>query len=572
MSNSVETQATAESASLFARLWRELMQTPTFREACRIQLRETERPPATAETVRAVLWSDIDLSLSAAVTLPRLISSLTAALAELGRQLSALPPGLRQAFIANILTEIEQAKFQDAAAAWSPLWRETIEKHPELRALMSQAMTGVAGAMLTVWLAELQEREFKPADGRRLGETINKFSQHLIQFDREHPGDASRVAPLVAGAAAAVDYGKLREAASMLAESGGAAAQQAFGAILANPAALANCLGLAPPFINTTLRVLAKALQDLDISPEVMAAALFNLLADIDQREVGRVLTLASTRLNQLHAGNMILGGNEPYFRAVLRDFLAGVATTADWREITAAATALGEDLETVVQVAWEAAWRSPQTAETTAAAVAAGLTTFTRTATVATKALVDLPEETFRQAVEGWRVQTDPTDSARLVNALISLAARVMADEEARRRLGQTLTEIDLARLAEVGREATAAAQVAWQADVQRREALQPEQLGRRVNQWLTSFNRRMENRPDGVRQWFARFFGEIRPGELERALRLTLNGFTKALFTSAGRGMSVLRPLGASARQALSCWLGNLRRRLFRKHSAEA
>jgi len=568
--NEKEAAAAPDPASLSARLLRELLKTPAFREACRISLKENAEPAA-PEMVRTLMWTDFESSMSAAAILPRVVDYFAFAAAELGRQLSALPPELRNKFVRSLATDIKADFSRDVYSVWRPLLAELADGQPQWRAQTLGAVQAMVQFLAAAYLAELCAAEVAEQDGRALAEHINEMTRRLTEMYREQPELAKKFSPFVTGAVGAIDFGRLREGFAAATDFGGQMTSEALCAALRDPVAMANLLGMLPPALNSLLKVLTRVLATIDIAPEILASALFNTMAEIDQRELGRLLTLGARRINELHAGNFILGGTEPRFRRVLADFLLGLAETLDAQELRDSAVALSEDFETALQAVSDVLLHSPASAGLAASAAAAGTASLARATANIFERLAELPEDVFQQLMREWRKQASPLEAARLINALFSLADRIAADQDGRNSFASVWTAVDRTRVIRVVTKLAANAKDVVSESAPFQNATRPEELGRRVNNGLVALNRRLASSSNSVSDWCRKFWKEIDPVELEKALRLTFVVCTRAFFSTAGRGMALLRPLATAGRQAFSCWLSNLRHRLFGRRTKE-
>jgi len=77
--------------------------------------------------------------------------------------------------------------------------------------------------------------------------------------------------------------------------------------------------------------------------------------------------------------------------------------------------------------------------------------------------------------------------------------------------------------------------------------KALEPEEMGRRINEMLAGFNR--VARPAAVREYLSRLFATIDSRELGDAVRTAGGGLVEGLFASAGTARSLLKSVSSVA-----------------------
>ena len=78
-------------------------------------------------------------------------------------------------------------------------------------------------------------------------------------------------------------------------------------------------------------------------------------------------------------------------------------------------------------------------------------------------------------------------------------------------------------------------------------RQALEPEEMGRRVNDALARFNGSAAGRPGAIKDYMTRLLAAVDTRELERAARNVTHGMMDAVFAQRERAMALLK-LGAS------------------------
>ena len=98
-----------------ARILRELIRTPKFREAVLILLKSID-PPAARQVVRTFFWEDAVLFMSVLGAAPELVNLFINAAAEALAQAGALPPGLLRDFIDRVAAGLDGMALGEAGA------------------------------------------------------------------------------------------------------------------------------------------------------------------------------------------------------------------------------------------------------------------------------------------------------------------------------------------------------------------------------------------------------------------------------------------------------------------------
>lgn len=98
-----------------ARLLRELIRTPKFREAMLLLLNSID-PPATRQLVRTFFWEDAVLFMSVLGAVPAIVNVCINVLAEALAQAGALPAPLLRDFIDQVVAGLDGAALGEAAA------------------------------------------------------------------------------------------------------------------------------------------------------------------------------------------------------------------------------------------------------------------------------------------------------------------------------------------------------------------------------------------------------------------------------------------------------------------------
>ncbi len=313
---------------------RELLRTPMIRSFLRDALNEdADAAPALCQVV---LQEDPQLALDLAAAMPDRINAAAEAAAELADTLDRFPTTLTreaaQQWAAALDGEAIDAHLSRLlASVWRHLWQD-----PESRALLLEA----------------------------LGQAANRRLERLVEAMEQEPGRFTDPPEQLASAMLErLDFGLVRRALAVILEQGQGPLARVIGQAMSRPVVVANLVGAAPPVVNTLLRAGAEAAERLDLPPEVLASALFNLLEQLDLEQVARLVNGAATRVEEAHRGNLILGRHEPAFLPLARRLLEGLVARFDLDALHAAAVALGEDLETALTAWQEVGERRPDLA-----------------------------------------------------------------------------------------------------------------------------------------------------------------------------------------------------------------
>jgi hypothetical protein len=111
------TETDVETSGLIdaiARILRELINTPKFKEAVILLLNSID-PPAARKLVRVLFWEDAGLFLSIVGAVPSMVNAGSELVAEVGAQLNSMPPLLLQDFINQVVEGIDGAAAGEAA-------------------------------------------------------------------------------------------------------------------------------------------------------------------------------------------------------------------------------------------------------------------------------------------------------------------------------------------------------------------------------------------------------------------------------------------------------------------------
>lgn len=170
-----------------------------------------------------------------------------------------------------------------------------------------------------------------------------------------------------------------------------------------------------------------------------------------------------------------------------------------------------------------------------------------------------------FTELAEGTLDRLDREAVAQALAALgedAAISVKVLFDW-----LCRNLSADDRARLLAILKEGGARLGRAVVAAPAVRRAGEAPAVGRRLNDRLIAFNRRLEARPGAAAQYVRSVFREIDPRELEKAVRHALDLVLAALLTSGRYVTAVVRPLAAAGWKVFRYQLGALKRKLLKQ-----
>ena len=386
-------------------------------------------------------------------------------------------------------------------------------------------------------------------DGQKIAENANRFSVAMMAVGRERPDLAEDAYPAIEAALSGIDFGKLREALTALSGYGVSGASKVLEDALASPVTVANLVGVLPPVANGLIELMSTVVDSLDLPPEILASAIFNILSALDAEKLGHVLSQTSRQLNLLHAGNYILGGDEPRLRAVFSDIMKRLLDNLDIEEVTDAVAATGEDAEVIAGTIVELTARDPAVVLPMITMLTSLGGSLTRILSSALNEVAAWPDELLEQ-IGG--VVREGAEAAELGHALDSLTGLALRFREAnpdlnRELLTDVIRAVNTEQLELVARGAINDFKYAAAQNSGIRMALEPEEMGRRINDMLAGFNRSAGTA--AVSDYLSRLFGAIDHRELGAAINTVGGGLIDASFASARTAKSIIRAAASNA-----------------------
>jgi len=548
-----------------ARVLRELIDTPAFREIVKLHLTESD-PAAVREWVRVMLRADPEFSLGLAARGPALINALAEVVLALGEQARQMPPEMLNEYFAQLADEIDHEKLADAGRTLGALLPHLL---PGVCHVAGQSLRTAAKSYADLSDQERQELTDKfvqSLDGEQFGRTVNAISTALQITRRQNPDLIKQAESELAAAVDAIDFGKLREGIAAFSAYQTEAAIALIRPALRDPVVLSNCFVACQPIINDMILLLAEAMESVDLPPEIVASAIFNAITDLDKKRLARVCNAAASLINQLHEGSMILGQDKPEFQSVMTGLVDALNADLQFEPLQQAMTALAEDGEVVTKVIAAACRRDPQLLVTTLNVAMAWVNAGGRGFAELSGVLAGLPEEELLKIgdkVVGLNIEVymhGVNESLRFFNRLAESRPDLLRDTI--RTMFEETEGDQLSKSLQIVAKAIADAMEAESAGSNR---WSPEKVGDNVNEWLMRFNRYVADHPGGLREYGARMFAVVDAGELETAMRNILDALTGPLYAGTDKARAIIRPLTAAAWRAVRARTGTLKAKVF-------
>ncbi len=495
-------------------IMRELLRSPGFKELVNLHLRDLD-PASAREAVRAFLWEDVGFSMGLLGSSPKLVNWMAEALVELGVQLNKLTRDILRDFLSRMGGEIDLERIKAIPGAYAPLVNELLLEDREAL----DALIAGLGSLVESVLRAVGPALKKVGNTADMGKVRVGVTEHLERRREELSGEPP----------------------------------------LFNPVALSNLLGIVPPLVNYLLRVLTRALQGMKLPAEVLANAVFQLLEDIDQVEVGGLVNALSDFVITLHRGNLVLGRDEPRFKDVLRRVSRRAVDAVDGERLREALVALGEDGRVVGEVVSEYLYATPESTAQVAGVLYAGVNAALRATAEFLRRFAELPPEGIEMMISRYREAFEPRELARVVNYNAAILGKTFqaAPDLAGETLREFLSALDRERVAEAGRSLLTQARDALLSDPGVQNALQPEALGERINSALSALNRRLGQNPEALAEKVVRTVKAVDGAELRRAAAGFAVPVLRSLLRETGlaeKGKRAAVAMGAAAAALLA------------------
>lgn len=507
----------SEGWSALPGLVRELIRTPAFKELLLIHLRDIE-PANAREVVKAALWEDIAFSMSVAGASPKLVNALAEALLELGAQLGTFTQDILREFLVKLGQDLDTEAIKSIPSAYAPLVNQLLLDDRE-------ALDGLIAGLGTLADEALRAAE---RTWRKIWNTA--------------------------------DFGKIRVG---LVEHFEQRRQELEGkAEIFNPVAISNLLGVVPPLANYVLRVLTRAMQALDLPSEILANAVFQLLEDIDRRELGGLVNALTYFVNSLHKGNLLLGRDEPRFKEVAFRIGRDIVESVDGEQLKAAGLALGEDGKVIAEVISSYLFATPQSTAQAVKAVHTGLNAVLRTVAETSRRLSELPESALEELAEDFEERFEARELGRILNSQMELFSKLCEHnpDMLGKILVRTFSATDPQVWADASRAAALQVRDAAFTAPQISAALQPQAIGRDINLALAAFNRYSQRNPEMVASKVSQTLAVVDAAELKKAVESVSASLVRALVDNSEVLMAVLVPAAKGVFKAVFGVAGKL------------
>jgi hypothetical protein len=504
-----EAAGDAAGGSALPGLVRELIRTPAFKELLLIHLRQVE-PANAREVVKAAIWEDVAFSMGVVGATPGLVNSLAEALLELGAQLGNFTGDILREFLVKLGQDLDTEAIKSIPAAYAPVVNELLLEDREAL----DALIAGLGALADEALRAAERTWRKVWNTADFGKIRVGLSAHFEERRLELEGRPE----------------------------------------IFNPVAISNLMGVVAPLANFLLRAFTRTVQALDLPSEILANAVFQLLEDIDQRELGGLVNAVSHFINVLHQGNLVLGRDEPRFKEVASRFSRGLVENVDGEQLKAAALALGEDGKVIGEVVSGYLFATPESTVALVKAVHTALNAVLRTAAETARRLGELPDAALAELAEDYEKRFEARELGRILNNSMEMFARLSRHnpDMLSRILVKTFSSLDPQVWAEASRAAVLQVKDAVMEAPQVSAALQPEAIGRDINAGLAAFNRFSSRNPHLVAEKVSETLAAVDAAELKKAVQGLAAPLSKALVSNAEVLMAVVVPVAVGVLKA--------------------
>ena len=483
-------------------LVRELIRTPGFKELLLIHLRDIN-PENARELVKTAIWEDVAFTMSVLGASPDLVNWLSEALVELGIQLNNFTVDILRDFLVQLGRDLDVEKLRAVPIAYAPLVNELLLEDRE-------ALDGlIAGlGIIADEMARAAERTW-----RKIWNTA--------------------------------DFGKIRVGMTEHLEGRMAELEDEPG--IFNPVAISNLFGIVPPLTDFMLRVLTRTLQALNLPGEILANAVFQLLEDIDKRELGGLVNALADVVNALHKGNLLLGRDEPRLKAVLERVSGDVVENVDGEKFKQMLIALKDDGAVIGGVISDYVFATPDSVVQVVRGLYLAVSAALRGVGETYRRFSELPPEALGAMVDAYQEAFDMRALHQVVNynaVLFNKVCEVRPDMVGT-TLGKVLEGLDTEEMSQAGKTVALQVKDAVLADPTISAALEPEAVGERINEGLAAFNRFSRENPGLVAEKISRTLAVLDTDELSQAMGGMAKQMTKAMMENTDFLMKMAMPV---------------------------
>ena len=560
----------APEGAASSRVMRQLLKTPAFKELLLLSMKDIDADEP-RELVKTIMWEDSALSFSTLGALPHDLNFLAAFMDELGLQLQQLPPEMFRQFVAEMEEKLDKDTLKNLPSAYLPLiesliW-EDAENRKRLRRGVAEALNALmklgAESFVKADYAVLEDKDsvkeenddgaYGGVDPVVAGQFITSLFRWLGSAagkdENEVAVKAEEKSAFYLEALKSSDFGVIRRGIVKKSDAAYAASESVISYMVSDPIIFANLFSMLPPLLNNTLKGTSTAINNLDFPPEILASAIFNFLEELDGDAVCSIVNGLAGFVNGLHEGNLILGRDEPRFRPVLQRFLERSFTDLDEEEAAAALLALFEDSEVVLTVAADFMLQKPALVTEFFPACLEGANAQLRGLVYFSHKLNQFSPETYEQFASELEEIPAYNDAAALINSLVKLTNTVIAKnpsllENVFAALYNSLEKEEIHDLARSF--ATGAYNFAVKENV---FAATPAYAGRKLNELLTSYNKKLESEPEKIYGAMSSYFKEIDYNQLTEAIIGTMKLLTQAIQSNPEFSKALMKSVASFA-----------------------
>lgn len=380
--------------------------------------------------------------------------------------------------------------------------------------------------------------------GELVGEAINASCRTMIQINEENPrifaeGSIDFFNQLLDS----LDSGVLRKGIVAYADSETLLMEEVIDRLMPDAVFLANVIGIMPPVINDVLRLLARAFSSLEMPPEILASALFNILSDIDTEQLGSVINGLTAVTKDLHEGNLLLGRDEPRFKAVFTNFAEDLLAHVDKEQAALAVVALAEDAETMFAATGDLLYKDPELLNLFTAASMASLHAIMRGMTDAFARLSQLPDASMAALTTEIAESLEPQTAAKLVNALLAFRLRLLENKPdiPARFVDDFMAALDTDLFWKVSLRVFASLLQVDLADI---EKITTNNTGAMFAMGISAYNKALDKNPQAVKETMSQALEGVDAQELEKAVKRSLVPAAEAVAERPDLMRAFIRP----------------------------
>lgn len=388
-------------------------------------------------------------------------------------------------------------------------------------------------------------------DGREIAVAFESVITAIRIALEENPQVGESLSVKLRDFLSTLDFGKARVGVATAAEVLFSLAERAAEEISKNPVVMANLVGLAPPLINGILRVARRVSESLSLPEEVLASAVFNTIYAIDTTTLAELVNALAARINELHAGNIVLGWDEREFKKVSFDFLSNLAENLDMDLLASSITALGEDASDLLDSFLKVCVSEPATASALAGALLELTTLAAKIASIALEEFLALPESFFEEAVSRAREVYDPAELARVANGISSLVRRFHdVDPEFHLEFAVKFVDnLDLESISSAAGAVFTSYLNAFISRISRDEFLSPEKAGEIASSALRRYNLAFSKKDRDGYEYLSRFIAELDGNELMRTSENVCSAVLRAFEKDPEKVAGIFKPFITTA-----------------------